>query len=72
MSGSDGWDGFSLLNGAERLRGTAANFSVRDLIINRYTNIITRETRHNVGGRFTTSSGNKGYKRVRVHKEDNT
>ena len=46
LSGSDGWDGFSLLNNADRSCGTATNFVVCScLIINKYTNV-TRETRH--------------------------
>ena len=63
MPGSDGWDRFSLLNNAERLRGTATNFSVRRCsIINKYTNISVHEYNkggetYHTGGKSMTSSG---------------
>ena len=46
LSGSDGWDGFLILNDAGKLCRTVTNFSVRCcLIIDKCMNI-TRETRH--------------------------
>ena len=74
LSGSDGWDGFPILDDVGKLCGTVTNFSVRCcLIIDKYTNV-TRETRHITWKADPRRAMGQQYRRVcaEVNKGENT